>query len=265
MEETNGEDVWLERLRDALTHGHEPELASEPVAAFEDTAEPSANGAVPASEAVVAPPGVDAQAIVLGALAELSATVERLSQRAGAADISAVLEGRFEQGELDAVVANAIRQATLEAMGSGTGTVRLETEVRVLERTVANLSKQVSDLNLTALARDRLEKDVHVEALVEAATKVERQLDRASRAQTAFDMGVEKMLRHAQEGEGENVAWTDVMLLAHELRSRVDDLDDQQRRAIRDLAEWQTSVDDRLVSLRARLLEEIRALRDPLS
>ena len=169
----------------------------------------------------------------------------------------------FDQVELDVVVADAIRQSMARAQATGAGTTRLETEVRVLEETVSKLTKRVGDLNVTALARDRLEKDVHVERLAEAAEAVQSQLAVASEARQSFDASVEKMLRHAQEGGGTDVAWTDVMLLAHELRSRVDDLDDQQRRAMRDLADWQASVDDRISTMRADLVREIRNLRDP--
>lgn len=52
--------------------------------------------------------------------------------------------------------------------------------------------------------------------------------------------------------DGESVAWTDVMLLANELRSRVDDLEQQQRVALRGLADWRSDL--------TALVEEIRDL-----
>ncbi|MDE0804153.1 MAG: hypothetical protein OSA99_12605 [Acidimicrobiales bacterium] len=297
------EDAWLEQLREALASTAEAEPPPEPVrpvqafdavlggdepapiepepelfVGFEPEPEPAS---APDPEPVVATPTppatappVDSTAIV-EALASVNEAVRRLdarldaSEAAGASATSAsgvadAVQSSFDQVELDVVVADAIRSATMKAQATGAGTVRLETEVRLLEQTVAKLSKQVNDVNITALARDRLEKDVHVERLAEAAERVERQLAAAAKARTAFAAGVDKMLRHAAEGGGDDVAWTDVMLLTHELRSRVDDLDDQQRRAMRDLTEWQASMDDRMAGLRAQLLDEIRSLRDPL-
>ena len=207
---------------------------------------------------------------ILAALTAIGDSVQRLEERVEAFEVTATpvaldggtIEGGVDAAALEAVVAEAVRKGTMKAQATGAGTVRLETEVRLLEETVRKLSKQVSEVNIAALARDRLEKDVHVERLAEAAENVERQVAAAADARTAFDAGVDKMLRHAKE-DGGDVAWTDVMFLAHELRSRVDDLDDQQRRALRDLADWQASIDDRLAGFRAQILDEIRALRDP--
>lgn len=238
----------------------------------------SAPAPAPVAPAVAPPRPPEAPSsdtpLILEALAALTEAVRRLDDRVEAFEtmpmravetVDGEVSGSvFDQVELDVVVADAIRKATMKAQATGAGTVRLETEVRLLEQTVTKLSKQVKDVNLTALARDRLEKDVHVERLADAAERVERQLTVAAESRAAFEATVDKMLRHAADGDGENAAWTDVMLLAHELRSRVDDLDDQQRRAMRDLNEWQTSMDDRMAGLRAQLLDEIRSLRDPL-
>lgn len=218
-------------------------------------------------EPPVAPTAADT-ALVVEALTKMGNEIAALTRRVDDFETQTAAPAEqvtvaFDQVELDVVVADAIRQSMARAQATGAGTTRLETEVRVLEETVSKLTKRVGDLNVTALARDRLEKDVHVERLAEAAEAVQSQLAVASEARQSFDASVEKMLRHAQEGGGTDVAWTDVMLLAHELRSRVDDLDDQQRRAMRDLADWQASVDDRISTMRADLVREIRNLRDP--
>lgn len=295
----SNEDAWLEQLRDALASTREAEAPADPprpIPAFEAVLDeaPVEPGPEPEAESPVAepavaevepepnpapapiepaaaapPPPLEAPSsdtpLILEALAALTEAVRRLDDRVEAFEtVDGEVSGAvFDQVELDVVVADAIRKATMKAQATGAGTVRLETEVRLLEQTVTKLSKQVKDVNLTALARDRLEKDVHVERLADAAERVERQLTVAAESRAAFEATVDKMLRHAADGDGENAAWTDVMLLAHELRSRVDDLDDQQRRAIRDLNEWQASMDDRMAGLRAQLLDEIRALRDP--
>lgn len=287
------EEAWLSQLREALESTRGPADSTDPplpVAALEDALEtdppetgsqPEPGSAVesapdPATAAPLPPPPPEPAPsldtpLILEALAALTDAVQRIETRVDAfeaaqserGDVLPVVTG-FDQVELDVVVADAIRKATMKAQATGAGTVRLETEVRLLEQTVTKLSKQVNDVNLTALARDRLEKDVHVERLAEAADSVQRQLAAAIEARVGFDATVDKMLRHAADGGGADVAWTDVMFLTHELRSRVDDLDDQQRRAMRELSEWQASMDDRLAGMRAQLLDEIRALRDPV-
>lgn len=299
MAEEIDDDPWLDQLREALAEvsesrdeGHagddvlvaegdvdwssiepadESALPAPPEAPAEMSVaapvEPAPAQAAPVQQAPVQTTPADTT-LVVEALTKMSNEIAALARRMDdferepelAADHVPVA---FDQVELDMVVADAIRQSMAKAQATGAGTTRLETEVRVLEETVSKLSKRVADLNVTALARDRLEKDVHVERLADAADAVQSQLAAASEARRSFEAGVEKMLRHAQDGAGGDVAWTDVMLLAHELRSRVDDLDDQQRRAMRDLADWQASVDDRISAMRADLVREIRALRDP--
>lgn len=235
----------------ALDESVEPELESQPVAGPE------------ATESDPAPPAAVDTGLILDVLSQVTRALGELTERVDAIDSAERPPMPFDQVELDGVVADAIRSSLSRAQATGAGTTRLETEVRVLEETVSRLSKKVADLNITALARDRLEKDANVERLAEAAEAVQAQVAAASEARKSFEAGVDKMLQHARDGAGSDVAWTDVMLLAHELRSRVDDLDDQQRRAMRDLAEWQTSVDDRISSMRSDLVREIRALRDP--
>lgn len=205
---------------------------------------------------------IDDASLVLEALAALSESVSTIGSRLERLESAEPADTVLDQVKLQVVVADAIRAATMKAQATGAGTVRLETEVRLLEQSVAKLSKQVANVNVDSLIRDRHNKDVHVERIVDAADHVDRQLSRAAAAQSTFEAGVEKMLRHAREGDGENVAWADVMLLAHELRARVDDLDEQQRRAMSDLTEWQDTVDDRLSELRTEVLAELRAERD---
>ena len=299
MAEEIDDDPWLDQLREALaevSESREQVHASDDVLVAEDDVdwssiepaeesalptpppeepapvvaapvEPESVGAAPAEPAPVQPTPADTT-LVVEALTKMGNEIAALARRMDEFEREPELAAdhvpvAFDQVELDMVVADAIRQSMAKAQATGAGTTRLETEVRVLEETVSKLSKRVADLNVTALARDRLEKDVHVERLAEAADAVQSQLAAASEARRSFEAGVEKMLRHAQEGGGGDVAWTDVMLLAHELRSRVDDLDDQQRRAMRDLADWQTSVDDRISAMRADLVREIRNLHDP--
>lgn len=43
--------------------------------------------------------------------------------------------------------------------------------------------------------------------------------------------------------------WADMRAFAQELRSRVDDIDDQQRRTLRELTEWQRQLDERIDEL----------------
>ncbi|WP_436792506.1 hypothetical protein [Actinospongicola halichondriae] len=256
-----GDDAWLDRLRDALAEAHvedeaeqhdvddwpdpEPEVTREPV--------PPSRPSTPAS------PSADL-ALIVDTLAGVTTALTGLSDRVSVIESAGRESAQIDQVELDVVVADAIRQSMTRAQATGAGTTRLETEVRVLEETVGRLTKRVGELNIAALARDRLEKDVHVERLADAADAVAAQVRAAVEARQSFDAGVEKMLDHARTGDGENVAWTDVMFLTHELRSRVDDLDDQQRRAMRDLSDWQASVDDRLSALRGELLSEIRRI-----
>lgn len=293
MAEEIDDDPWLDQLREALaevSESREPVSVSDDVLVGESdvdwsSIEPANESALPTPPAEPAPavtapvepapvpsapvePTPADTTLVVEALTKMSNEIAALARRMDEFDREPELAAdhvpvSFDQVELDMVVADAIRQSMAKAQATGAGTTRLETEVRVLEETVSKLSKRVADLNVTALARDRLEKDVHVERLAEAADAVQSQLAAASEARKSFEAGVEKMLQHAQEGGGGDVAWTDVMLLAHELRSRVDDLDDQQRRAMRDLADWQASVDDRISAMRADLVREIRNLHDP--
>lgn len=294
MAEEIDDDPWLDQLREALaevSESREQVQASDDVllaegdvdwSSIEPAEEPSLPEPpdAPAEMSVAAPvepapaeaspvqPTPADTTLVVEALTKMGNQIAALTRRMDEFEREPALAAdhvpvSFDQVELDMVVADAIRQSMAKAQATGAGTTRLETEVRVLEETVSKLSKRVADLNVTALARDRLEKDVHVERLAEAAEAVQAQLAAASDARRSFEAGVEKMLRHAQDGAGADVAWTDVMLLAHELRSRVDDLDEQQRRAMRDLADWQASVDDRISAMRADLVREIRDLRDP--
>ena len=289
MAEEIDDDPWLDQLREALAEVSESReqvhTADDVLVAEGDvdwsSIEPAEESALPtppeapAEMSVAAPvepapvqPTPADTTLVVEALTKMGNEIAALARRMDEFEREPELAAdhvpvAFDQVELDIVVADAIRQSMAKAQATGAGTTRLETEVRVLEETVSKLSKRVADLNVTALARDRLEKDVHVERLAEAADAVQSQLAAASEARRSFEAGVEKMLRHAQDGAGADVAWTDVMLLAHELRSRVDDLDEQQRRAMRDLADWQSSVDDRIASMRADLVREIRNLNDP--
>lgn len=181
-----------------------------------------------------------------------------------------VVQAGFDQEALDEVVTASVRSAILKAQATGSSTGRLETEVRVLEETTARLAKRVGDLNLAAFTRDRTPD--HSEAatqLATAADDVKQQLANAIAARQAFDVSVQEMIRRAADGEddGESVAWTDVMFLAHELRSRLDDLDQQERRVLRELGEWQDEVDARLSAVKADLvaavIDEIRKALPP--
>ncbi len=132
----------------------------------------------------------------------------------------------------------------------------LADEIHGLEVTVAELAERVGDLHAIVLAREPLETE-HIDRLADAADEVRRQLADASEAGSSFESTVEKLLGHGTD-VGKDVAWTDVMFLTHELRSRVDDLAEQQHRHVRDLNDWRTDVDDRLDVLRSELLREVR-------
>lgn len=281
QQQPESEDAWLDQLREALAETSESSAPEVDESATIDELEhvlaapdpvPVVDAPVPEPVPVTEQPPqpsvgmarmLDSMERMTRALGQLSERVDRFEATERSGSSAAQTGTLFDQAELETMVADAMRQAILRAQATGAGTTRLEAEVRVLEETVGKLSKRVGEMNLATTTRDRPDTDGQVERLADAAEAVQGQLTAAAEARKSFEAGVDKMLRHAREGDGDNVAWTDVMFLTHELRSRVDDLDDQHRRAMRELSEWQSIVDDRLTSLRAELIREVRSLRDP--
>lgn len=281
QQQPESEDAWLDQLREALAETSESSAPEVDESATIDELEhvlaapdpvPVVDAPVPEPVPVTEQPSqpsvgmarmLESMERMTRAFGQLSERVDRFEATERSGSSAAQTGTLFDQAELETMVADAMRQAILRAQATGAGTTRLEAEVRVLEETVGKLSKRVGEMNLATTTRDRPDTDGQVERLADAAEAVQGQLTAAAEARKSFEAGVDKMLRHAREGDGDNVAWTDVMLLTHELRSRVDDLDDQHRRAMRELSEWQSIVDDRLTSLRAELIREVRSLRDP--
>lgn len=175
------------------------------------------------------------------AVSSLTTWVARLADRGpalGAAGLDRV--------SLDEAVGDAVRIAMVRAQTSESTSARIELEMRILRDTIADLAARV-DSGLGDLRRHvRLPDDVStqlvekVERLDAVARRSEAKLGEALDARTALDADITELLHRSSTGEanGELVAWTDVMLLAYELRSRVDDLEDQQRRFLQGLGQW---------------------------
>lgn len=137
------------------------------------------------------------------------------------------------------------------------GLSRLEPELQSLHHQVARLTRRIDELPPPSSNDEASDLREQIRLLGASIEAVERRLSGLEGSRHDFIDAVHSVLRGATNDHGERVAWADVLVLAEQLRSRVDDLHDHQRRVLGDLAQWQASADEQLISLRS-LVRELR-------